>query len=188
MFFDDNAAAEVLEPPVSFLHALVQCRAKYRSTPLHLCGSPLATRMLCTYCHADTELRSLTGATPLLHFIARNNIPVAKELIRQGAQIDIHDQFGCSGLLAAVLTQNTELVTLLLESGVDVNRKDKNGATAMCSLVVRPRDLPFVALLLRWGADTAVVSGNRPLMAMIEECRSGEWARSDESMLMNDDI
>src|SRR5262245_39904561 len=71
---------------------------------------------------ADIHHQGIQG-TLLNRAVRENHLEVAKELIKAGVDVNAQPKFGPTVLLTAVTEQKGEAVTLLIESGANVNQK-----------------------------------------------------------------
>jgi ankyrin repeat protein len=70
----------------------------------------------------------------LLEAVEKGNLPEVKELVKNGADLNAHqeEEEGLTPLILAVRDGNLEIVNFLISAGADVNAQDKmNGATAL---------------------------------------------------------
>ena len=97
------------------------------------------------------------GSTPLFNAISRENIPVVKLLLKNGADINIkinrfqnkNDQHYNTPLFKAVDKNNIEIVRLLLEYGVNLKENNADGK----SILFYVKDKNIAKLLIDNGAD-----------------------------------
>lgn len=76
------------------------------------------------------------------------------EALYAGVQVnDWHDRFGQTCLHVAASKNNTEIVRLLLDGGMDIDVKDARGSTCLHDAVYHSRDRKLVSFLLSEGAD-----------------------------------
>ena len=113
---------------------------------------------------ADVNASSSNGCTAL-HFAAeKNNVAAIHVLVGAGADLHAgHDKpLHCaagSGCLTGRVCPEAALA--LLNLGADVNAQSRDGETALheaASNAGKPGSVEVVDLLLRWGADEAIVS------------------------------
>jgi ankyrin repeat protein len=136
-------------------------RDGYGRTPLHWAASHghfRIVRLLCSTEGVDIEARTKYGATPL-HFAAESGkIGAVKMLLHNGA--DINAQVTTSGFTALhyavhhsyrVENVQQELVSLLLDQGVDINAETDDGHTALY-FARACDDRPMVKFLEQRGA------------------------------------
>jgi len=111
--------------------------------------------------------------TPLYHAASDGNVPLARWLLEQGAQVDAPIWTGTTALMAAAAAGSGSLVALLLAHGANPKRKDRNQQTALHVAVTRhkhpdePDDPSAIAhALLRAGApvDAKDHEGATPLL------------------------
>ena len=69
--------------------------------------------------------------TPLIEAIEWKHWEIAKFLIGKGADINLTDQYGQTGLSHAAIHKNPELVKILVERGADVNHKSHGGTSIL---------------------------------------------------------
>ncbi len=82
-----------------------------------------------------------------------------RELIGQGADINVQDERGYTPLIIACYNGQPEAARLLLESGANVNAQDFGGNTALMGVCFK--GYPDIAeLLIARGADLNVQHGN----------------------------
>lgn len=102
---------------------------------------------------ADVNARVPTGESALQIALQEANVNTARELVSMGADVKV--KWAKSGattlMLAMELNNATELITMLLEKGVDVNAVPKNGLTAFYTAVAMD-DVALMELLLKHGA------------------------------------
>ena len=77
---------------------------------------------------ADVNVRSNKGTVPLMMV---DNDEVAKMLIEHGANVNVKDEDGGTPLMYAVINDNIELVSVLLDGGADVWARNNNGAQSV---------------------------------------------------------
>ena len=74
-------------------------------------------------------------------------VKIVKFLLKKKAKIDIQNKYEMTPLIRVVYTGSESLTELLLKKGADVNKKDKEGMTALM-WAVRGRDKEIIKLLL----------------------------------------
>jgi hypothetical protein len=87
----------------------------------------------------------------LVDAVRKKDITLVKQLIGQGADVNMKNSSGQSPLLFAVTTKNVEIMKLLIENGVDINKKFENGNFPL-DLAIYNKDIEMVKLLLKNGA------------------------------------
>jgi cytohesin len=70
----------------------------------------------------------------------RGDLALAKQLLLEGADLDVVGDSKLTPLMAAAMHADAELVELLLKKKAGVNAKDDDGATALHHAVAPPRD------------------------------------------------
>jgi hypothetical protein len=71
------------------------------------------------------------GRTPLITAIRAKHCSATRELLKRGANPDLHDLEGKTPLIHAVETKQLKIVRSLLEKGCDANKPDANGRTPL---------------------------------------------------------
>ena len=79
-------------------------------------------------------------------------VPDLEYYLRAGESLDDIDEYGFTPLIESAITRQIHIAKLLLDKGVDVNKPDVTGRTAL-HWAVDNADLEFVRLLLVKGAD-----------------------------------
>lgn len=123
--------------------------------------------------NADDTMKNLEGETPA-HFVVMSknrsqlDIERKKELLKELKNIDVARNDGKTPFM---LNKDSELLTVFLERGVDVNHKDNNGMTA---IMLHP-DKDLIKQLLRAGADLNLADneGNTVLHHALQEYAEG---------------
>ncbi|KAF7116165.1 hypothetical protein CNMCM5793_004185 [Aspergillus hiratsukae] len=156
---------------------------------------------------AHTKLNDYSGNTPLQIAITRSHFEIIQLLAERGADVESQDPWGRTALdlameysslqsLSLFLKQVTDLnalnfeplhtaiskdeiakVRLLLDHGVDVNRKDSKGRTPLLCAMLRKRE-SIVKVLLNYDVDPDAESddGLTPLKLANRKNRE-DWAR-----------
>lgn len=101
---------------------------------------------------ADVRRKDVHGATPLWWALHRADVEMAALLFEKGATLD--GETAALGLHSAISYNNTELLTLLLHKGADLNATYM-GATALLAACER-ENLAIIRILLENGADATV--------------------------------
>lgn len=85
---------------------------------------------------------------------ARNNVQVIEELIRNGEDINLKDEYGDTALIKAAEGGCSRVVNILLDQGkaVDINAQNNSGHTALMKAVVFGREV-IITRLLKAGCD-----------------------------------
>lgn len=119
----------------------VNASDRWKHTPLtRACGvqeANLPLVQLLINKGADINWQGINGNTPLHWAAYRGNLEIAKILINNGADINIDDKYDgpieTSSIFGTILEMaingnvNEDMVILLIESGVNINKKDFNG-------------------------------------------------------------
>jgi ankyrin repeat protein len=71
----------------------------------------------------------------LLIYADRGDIEKAKDLLQNGYDVNIRDEFGQTALIVAAEDCDLEMVKLLLAHGADVNLQEKDGYTALMAAI-----------------------------------------------------
>jgi hypothetical protein len=100
---------------------------------------------------ADVNCRDVAGFTPLHHCLTAQGNPVtfkmAKLLLKNGANVNAQNRFGCPTLSVCVMCGNLEFIELLIKHGADPHIKDNDG----CSPSMCAQHYPAASKLLKAG-------------------------------------
>ena len=92
------------------------------------------------------------------------------DMVEAGMPVDILDEYGCTALITAALTNRTDVVSYLLANGANVNKQSRDGSTALhyASFNVFNRT-DIISVLLQHGASRDIKNkrGSTPI----------DWAR-----------
>jgi len=104
----------------------------------------------------------------LAQAVARGEVERARQLIKDGAQVNAVDAAGQSALLIASRAGDLEMARLLLRSAADAN--GRGGAFTPLGTAALHGNAPLVSLLLRAGAEVDAVglNGQTPLMNAVK--------------------
>jgi len=178
---DVNAASERKATPLIYAAAFgsveamrilieagadVNARNAFDATALIWCASDLAKVRLLVEKGADVNAKSKQGKTPLL--VAANHSgtePIVRLLLAKGADAKAVDGFLNTSLIVAADADDTEVVSLLIGKGVDVNAKNRAGNTAFWrpynySSKRAPTSMPFPPREVRRSRRVRSRSGN----------------------------
>lgn len=114
----------------------------------------------------EINAKNAIGRTPLGD-AGRISPLVVKEMLANGASVNVIDKFGLSPLWNAVKAKSLENVALLAEAGADINLPDNWGDTPLI-FCARFGYLEMLELLLKFGAEinkTSMLQEATPLMA-----------------------
>jgi ankyrin repeat protein len=87
------------------------------------------------------------------------DITEVKQDLARGA--DINYRIPISGLTPLMVTENPEMMALLLQYGADIKATDIDGTTVLHHAVLAPRALELIPLLIRQGAEVNHVAAGR---------------------------
>nr|WP_284703690.1 ankyrin repeat domain-containing protein [Clostridium swellfunianum] len=109
---------------------------------------------------ASIEGSSIT-TRPIAGAVSRGHLEVCKLLIENGACLDFCDDKNQSLLLIAIGTCNIELISYLLEMGVDVNSQDKYKHSALHDLFYKKKNkVEICKLLIDYGINVNLKNDN----------------------------
>jgi ankyrin repeat protein len=121
----------------------------------------------------------------LLEATIIGDIQKIKDLLSNGAEVDIRDKNGMTPLLLAARKGNREIVKLLLAHGADVNAQDYYLAWTPLILASALGHKEVVKLLLEYGADVdikdqngmtalkyAIKNGYKEIVALLKSART----------------
>lgn len=100
----------------------------------------------------DVNKRDEYGLTPLIQTAIRENIAVAKLLLKHGAEVNRRDMAGGTALFWAADNNNLELCSLLLKHGADPNLFTTDGQPILVNPRLREQK-DLIELLVENGAD-----------------------------------
>jgi ankyrin len=88
-----------------------------------------------------------------IHDAARaGNVPIIRDLIAHGAQVDNSDEIGSTALQWAAAWKHPEAITALLDAGADIHHQNEDGDTAL-SKAVKHQSNDAAHVLLEHGAN-----------------------------------
>lgn len=93
--------------------------------------------------------------SPLIVALSSHSLAAFNAVLKQGADVNAHDQKGLTPLMAASSAGDVEMVKLLLEHGARVNDHDIDGRTALDYATGHLRS-GVIPLLVKAGADTSL--------------------------------
>jgi len=92
----------------------------------------------------------------LIEAINTDNVDRVRQLIQQGANVNVIDRFGCTPLGHAIMGYNLEMVRLLIDRGVGVDVIDRFGHTPLGQAATR-QDPGGAQMLIERGANVNVI-------------------------------
>ncbi|NVK52103.1 MAG: ankyrin repeat domain-containing protein [Flavobacteriaceae bacterium] len=111
--------------------------------------------------YGQTEVNDFDdkGKTPLINAISNKDIPKVKQLIRQGADVNLKEQKSLQGtpLMYAASTGDKVLCQLLIDNGANVNQLDINKDPAL-NWATYYGQIKVMKYLIEQGADYKIVS------------------------------
>lgn len=112
---------------------------------------------------------------PLITCAMNNNLACVETLVHYGANINSHElEDGMTALMFAAQKRQTELTRFLLAGrGVDLNARNKKGATALL-IAVTVRNHRIIEMLAEQGADVNVEEPSTGLTPMIAAAVAGD--------------
>lgn len=105
------------------------------------------------------------GATSLHDAVYRDDVPLVKQLLAQGADAAATNRYGIAPLLLACGNGDSEMVALLLAAGADPNASGPGGETALMNAARTGKAQP-VSFLLKAGADVNAKERHRQTATM----------------------
>jgi ankyrin repeat protein len=98
------------------------------------------------------------GWSVLHQAIEQGSILICKLLLERGANVNGIDYCGIAPIHVAIQTQpNPELISLLLDSGADINIQTNSGTTALMKCIMA-RNIFMAEWLIKRGADSTIPS------------------------------
>ena len=149
--------------------ANMNAAANNRETPLHTAAAynhAQVVRDLIT-AQANVNLLDESGRHSLFH---ARSVEVMGLLLDAGANPDISDRYNYTPLSSAVNARNgVALLTSLIQSGADVNKRTDHGRTAIFN-VIPDDNIEVFSILVKNGADLTIQSdsGETPLDWVLE--------------------
>lgn len=120
---------------------------------------------------AYMEAFSLMNQSPLIAATKASQINVVSLLIRNGVNLEAHDNELLTALHWAAVNDEAAILCLLLEQGACIDTKTKYGSTAL-HLAAENNHPGIVTMLINHGANTDVKNedGNTPMTTAILNC------------------
>ncbi|XP_075218628.1 uncharacterized protein LOC142323194 [Lycorma delicatula] len=102
---------------------------------------------------ADVNVVDEYGMSPLMYAISHNDYKdIIEHLITKGGNINRH-YFDGSPLMLAMKRNDTEIISRLINSGADINVRDKHGNNPVFYSIIYGNDQEIINLLIDKGAD-----------------------------------
>lgn len=99
---------------------------------------------------------NIYGETYLNIAASRGPKYLLEKMIKAGADVNTKDNFGQTPLHKAIMSNTVEVVEFLLKKGAQVNMPTKKREYPIQMALKRFPNLPFVRILIRYGADPMV--------------------------------
>ncbi|CAL2036604.1 unnamed protein product [Caenorhabditis brenneri] len=147
-------------------------------------------------CSSDADSHGRT----CVHVVASTNDVAAAKMLKRigGVNFEAVDRGGRTALMTAVWARHVAISVFLLDScGVDPNRSDRQGATAL-SIAAQIGDRDLVNLLLKFGAepkikdsmgrtamDVALISGNDSIVSLLQSANGSSGSSGIGSSVPN---
>lgn len=113
------------------------------------------TRMLLE-AGANVNARTEGGASALSYAVFIGDTEAVRMLLEAGANVNIRDSLGRPFLNNVVQVQdNSDVICLLLNAGVDIDAQDPIGTTALIQ-AARAKNSVAIDLLIEYGADATI--------------------------------
>ena len=105
------------------------------------------------YNYEDLNQPGENGDTALMKATKEGSIEIVRDLIAEGAEIDLRNNDGNNALWFACFGNHVELINFLIDAGINIDNQNDNGATALM-YVASAGKTELVKLLLQKGANT----------------------------------
>ncbi len=166
--FEQNALSQQLsDSTLPAQSALVQKNCLLSSSPLLVIAATFGNIEIITHLLTlglEVNEKTATNWTALMCALAANQKAATVSLIRSGAEINSTAEF--TPLMAAINSENPELLQLLLDQKADINATNKAGQNALILETLAPRKNSTVAeMLINAGVNLTLkdFSGKGPL-------------------------
>jgi ankyrin repeat protein len=106
--------------------------------------------LIVVFLSSFSQLFSQYGCTLLYKAVGRGNIPLAKDLIKRGANVNIKNLEGNTPLLFALGRGYRELALLLIDAGADIDAKDRVRIPFVAVRTVSVLPTYLIVLSERW--------------------------------------
>lgn len=116
---------------------------------------------------AAIDARDELDRTALMIAIQANAADTAKWLLDRGAQVNAFDERGNTPLIYAIRRKNLEMVKMLCQYRARVGQADKVNNTPLHIAAMMPDGLPYVQILLKYGARPNVRNNRKQTPFMV---------------------
>lgn len=142
---------ETKKMPVDFFLELKQQIDSYNDRTL----KGTATEIVCMnqYDYNPNGYVPNSPYTFLIQAVRDNNLRWVKQLVADGADINLCIKDGTSAIQSAEIFGNWDMITFLLKNGADINLQDCHGDGFLRNTIRRPYDDTLLALMKQYGAD-----------------------------------
>lgn len=141
--FDDNESGRGHAAPFSFGSYVMSIRFSFAVSRAINCFTALMISLICCVSAGAKE----SGGTMLLEAASAGRLQEVRELITDGAPIDMRDGSGRTSLLLATRANRVEVAQVLIAAGADVNAKDNIQDTPFLYAGAEGRDAILEAIL-----------------------------------------
>lgn len=109
---------------------------------------------------ADPNALDGSGLSPLWHAVAQKaSIPMLEALLKAGGKVDFSSSQGDGLLHQAVMADSPAVAEFLVKAGAPVNQLNKRGEGALFQAIAAKRNLDWIQLLFKLGADANADGG-----------------------------
>uniref|UniRef100_A0A672IQK3 Ankyrin repeat and KH domain-containing protein 1-like n=1 Tax=Salarias fasciatus TaxID=181472 RepID=A0A672IQK3_SALFA len=136
------------------------------------CTSLKSLFYVSVFCRSDLSLCSLSGNTALTYACAGGFVDVVKVLLKEGANIEDHNENGHTPLMEAASAGHVEVARVLLEYGAGINTHSNEFKESALTLACYKGHLDMVRFLLEAGADQEHKTDEMHT-ALMEACMDG---------------
>ncbi len=133
----------------------------------------LSIHFAITACTSAEKVPNTPQGDPWFRAARTADLPQLKKLAEAGKAVDSASDVGVTALLVASRMANVETMKWLLESGANVNHRDRDGQSALSYALTGvargPKQVQAVELLIKSGADPFIVDviGFVPVQEML---------------------
>ncbi len=133
---------------------------------------PVAVAKVSAPVPLDPDARGEEGRSLLLAAVMQNKVELARELMEQGARVDVPDEFGVTPLMIAARRGDLELLQMLLARSVHPNATDLQGWSAAHHALLGKNREAFELLLPKVHRVESAGEDGRTLLEMA--CATGD--------------